>query len=62
MLNNIILLYYYFSNYADEDLAMTKFKDTKKSFIVRGFVKQEDVPIQYWFGKGCHVVVPDPVT
>ncbi|XP_033216758.1 X-ray repair cross-complementing protein 5-like [Belonocnema kinseyi] len=46
-----------FIPFSEEDVEVTKFQGTTKSLIVRGFVKQEDVSIEYWFGKGCHVIV-----
>ena len=46
----------------DQDMEATKFRGTERSLIVRGFVKQEDVSLEYWFGKGCHVIVPQAVS
>lgn len=46
---------------SDNDKDKAKFKGTVKSLIVRGFVKEEEVSLEHWFGKGSHIIVPEDV-
>ncbi|XP_051160686.1 X-ray repair cross-complementing protein 5-like [Leptopilina boulardi] len=48
-----------FIPFTDNDKDKAKFKGTVKSLIVRGFVKEEEVSLEHWFGKGSHIIVPE---